>query len=577
MLDVLIRGGTVVDGTGTPGVRADVGIRAGRIAEIGAIADSATRIIDAAGCVVAPGFIDMHTHLDAQVLWDAELTPSCLHGVTTVIGGNCGFAIAPVDQSSADYILHMLAAVEGMPPTALEAGVDFAWRSWAEWTSRFEGRTALNCGFLAGHSTIRRLVMGEDWRQPADDGQIDRMAALVDESVRAGALGFSSSWNNIHADHQGNPVPSRFARPEELVRLAGVLRDKPGTTIGFQAGSQPYFTDEAFNAMADMSAAAGGKRLDWNAITVGAGVPEQAIRHRLDGSSKAAAERGGSVYALLVGVATRAHMSPLTGILYHATPYWSSVFSLPPEERIRAFGDPDVRARMAAELAEKGDVLRTAGWLHTYSVESVLNPELQPLVGRRLTDIAQDRGCTLLESFLDLSIADKLQITFLTDARGDDPDSWRLRQDLWNDPRTIIGASDAGAHLDMNSVFTYFTDLLGPSVRDRKLLSLEEAVYRLTDQPARFNGLKDRGRLEVGYHADVVVFDPDTIRPAEVTMKPDMPGGEPRIYAEAVGVHHVLVNGVQVVDGARATGATPGVLLRSGRDTVDAPYTPRAR
>jgi len=379
MLDVLIQGGTVIDGTGSPGVRADVGIRDGRIADVGQVSDSAARTIDAGGRVVAPGFIDMHTHLDAQVLWESELTPSCLHGVTTVIGGNCGFAIAPIDESSADYVMHMLAAVEGMPPTALEAGLDFKWKSWADWTSRFEGHTALNCGFLAGHSTIRRLVMGGAWQQPATEEQITNMAELVDQSVRAGALGFSSSWNNIHADHQGNPVPSRFAKPDELVRLASVLRDKPGTTIGFQAGSQPYFTDEAFNVMADMSAAAGGKRLDWNAITVGAGVPEEAIRARLEGTSKAARARGGNVYALLVGVATRAHMSPLTGILYHATPYWSSIFSLPPEERIRAFADPDVRRKLADELKEKGDVLRTAGWFDKYSVESVVNPAMKPL------------------------------------------------------------------------------------------------------------------------------------------------------------------------------------------------------
>ena len=325
MLDCLIRGGTVIDGTGRPPVRADVGIRDGRVAAVGQLTESATHSIDAEGRVVAPGFIDMHTHVDAQVMWEPELTPTCLHGVTTVIGGNCGFAIAPIDDSSGDYVMRMLAAVEGMPVRSLETALDFNWSSYGDWLARIDGKAGLNCGFIAGHSTIRRLVMGNDWQQPATEAQVERMADILDDALNAGALGLSSSWNEIHTDHHADPVPSRFCEPEELVRLASVLKGRPGVALGFQAGSWPLYSERAIKVMADMSVAAGGKKLNWNALTVGTGVGEDAIRQRLT-SCDYAAERGGRVYGLLFPSAKRSHISPLTAIFFNMIPNWSEVF-----------------------------------------------------------------------------------------------------------------------------------------------------------------------------------------------------------------------------------------------------------
>lgn len=564
MLDCIIRGGTVIDGTGGPAIKADVGIRNGLVTAIGKITESAARTVDADGRAVAPGFVDMHTHIDAQVMWEPGLTPSSLHGVTTVIGANCGFAIAPIDDSSADYIVHMLSAVEGIPAESLEAALTPNWKSFAEYLTRVEGKTGLNCGFLAGHSTIRRLVMGEQWKQPATPAQVTRMAELVDETVRAGAFGFSSSWNEIHTDHHADPVPSRFAEPEELIQLASVLRKYPGTTLGFQAGNWPKFTERSIRVMGDMSAASGAP-LNWNALTVGTGVSEEAIRQRMTASDYAAS-KGGRVYALMFPSAKRAHITPLTSIFFNMLPNWAEVFGLPPKERIAAMADPAVRARLIAGVESRKTELRANNQFDKMSVDSVVNPALKAYEGRSLSDIARDEKITPLEVFLNLSVRDELKVYFLSGDIGNDPASWKLRAELWNNPNVIIGASDAGAHLDSLDAFTYTTDFVGPTVRERKLLSLEEAVHRITDQPARFMGLKGRGRLAPGWHADVTIFDPATVRPGKTTMRDDMPAGQSRIFADAVGVDRVMVNGVDVVVGGTVTGATPGSVMRSDRD-----------
>jgi N-acyl-D-aspartate/D-glutamate deacylase len=564
MLDCIIEGGTVVDGTGRPGVRANVGIQDGKIAAIGEDLGDAARTIDASDRVVAPGFIDMHTHIDAQVMWEPGLTPSSLHGVTTVIGGNCGFAIAPISPASGEYVVHMLSAVEGIPVESLKAGLTPTWTDFADWISRIEGKSALNCGFLAGHSTIRRLVIGEDWKRPATADEVEQMAALVDQTVAAGALGFSSSWNEIHADHEAAPVPSRFAEPEELIRLSSVLQNYPGTTLGFQAGSWPLFTERAITTMGEMSKAA-GRPLNWNALTVGTGVSEEAIRQRMTASDYAE-KIGGQVFALMFPSAKRNYITPMTSIFFHMLPNWPEVFALSPEKRVEALADPAVRAKLIEGVEVRKHELRANNQFDKMSVANVVDPSLKEFEGRALADIAAEQNITPLEVFFDLSVADKLRIYFLSPDIGNDEDSWRLRAELWNDPRTVIGASDAGAHLDSLDAFTYTTDLVGPSVRDRRLLSLEQAVHLLTQAPAKFNSLKGRGVLEAGYWADVVIFDPATVRPDVTKMIADMPAGQKRIFAEAIGIDRVMVNGTEVVVDRKVTGAVPGHLILSNRD-----------
>jgi N-acyl-D-aspartate/D-glutamate deacylase len=562
MIDTKIVGGTLADGTGGPLRRADIGIHEGRIVSIGDDPGPATTVIDATGHVVAPGFIDMHTHYDAQVMWDPAVTPSCFHGVTTVIGGNCGFTIAPVSADSRDYVMRMLACVEGMPVESLEEGLDWSWSSFGEWLDQIDGRLALNTAFSVGHSTVRRMVLGEDFRRPSTEAELVEMERLIDEALDAGAIGFSSSWGESHTDHTGQPVPSRHAEASELVRLSARLRDRPGTMLEFIPTVQPMFPDSAIDLMVDMSVTA-GRPLNWNVVTVGVGSDRAVIERRLSASDRAA-EKGGKIIALTVPIPTQFRLSLATTIIYNSLPGWPEVLSLPLPERIAALRDPEVRKTLAAAVEGKSD--RTFMNFAAMGVEHVTSPELSDLVGRNLGEIADERGVDPFTVFLDIAVADDLQTTFIT-VNSDDPASWAWRAELWADPRTMVGASDAGAHLDMMATFGYMTDFVGPTVRDRGLLPLEEAVRLVTDVPARTYGLAGRGRVEEGWVADLVVFDPATVGTGTVVTKPDMPGGQARLYAEATGIEHVLVNGVEIVRQGELTDARPGAVLRGGRDT----------
>jgi N-acyl-D-aspartate/D-glutamate deacylase len=561
-LDCVIAGGMLVDGTGGAARRADVGIRDGRVVAIGKMDESAQRVIDAEGRVVAPGFVDVHTHYDAQVMWDA----ASLHGVTTVIGGNCGFTIAPVSDDSADYVMRMLACVEGMPVSSLEAVLDFRWETFAEWLALLDGHMAVNAGFSVGHSTIRKLVMGDAWQEAPSPEQLARMAQVVDESVAGGALGFSSSWGSAHGDHEGNRVPSRYAAADELVALASVLGRHEGTTLEFIPPIMPIWSDEVVDMMIAMSVGARSP-LNWNLLSVGHGVDRQANETRLSASDRAAA-RGGEIIALSMPVVSELRLNLLSTIAYNPMPAWQQVLTLPFPQKMKALSDPDTRRRMT-EAAEESYRVRPSRIMEfdKMTVQSVTSPHLKDLEGRLLSEIARERDRSALDVFLDIAVADELLTCFKAPAAGDDDASWRERAEYWQDPRVLVGGSDAGAHLDMMSTFAFFTDFVGPTVRDRGLLPLEDAVHKVTDAPARLYGLRDRGRIAPGYHADVVVFDPDTIRTGDVTLRQDMPDNQCRLFADAIGIDHVIANGVEIVDHGALTGATPGTILRSGRDT----------
>jgi N-acyl-D-aspartate/D-glutamate deacylase len=563
VLDCIIRGGTVIDGTGAAGIRADLGIKDGQIVTVGRVDEVATRTVDADGLVVSPGFIDIHTHYDAQVMWDPLLVPSSLHGVTTVLGGNCGFTIAPVSSSSSDYIMRMLACVEGIPVESLEKALEFRWNSFGQWLSQLEGNVALNVGFSVGHSTVRRMVMGEDWRQPATDQQIEEMAKVVEESLKAGALGFTSSWSDPHGDHLGNPVPSRFAEAKEVIRLASVLKEFPGTMLEFAPSTIPEFPEPAMQVMTDMAVAA-ARPLNWNLISVGTGISEKAIEQRLS-SCNLAAKAGARMAGLMLPNIQPVWIN-ISLIGFNAFPIWRKILALPVEEKKRALVDPATRAELAKALVGKDQ--RHVYQFHNMTVERVENQSLKHLEGRRLSDIAKERGCTELDIFIDISVQDDLKAYFKNAMVGDDDESWRLRARLWKDPRVILGGSDAGAHVDLIDSFSYFTDFIGPSVRDRKLIKLEDAVHMITDRPARFFGLNRRGRIAQGWHADITIFDPDSVRPDPVEVRNDLPGGALRLFAGAKGIEHVFVGGEEIVTRGRHTGALPGTVLRSGQDTV---------
>ena len=570
MLDLRLAGGTVVDGSGAPARSADVGVRDGRVVAVGPIDEPARRVVDVTGLTVAPGFVDVHTHYDAQLAWDPSASPSPLHGVTTVIGGNCGFSLAPAGPAHADYLMRLMARVEGMPLAALTAGLSWEWSSFADWLATLEGRIGVNAGFLVGHSALRRVVLGSAAVDgPAPPAAVEAMVAELHSALDAGALGLSTSQAPTHRDGDGQPVPSRAAEPAELLALAAAVGRHDGTGLELiLPGCINGFTDAEVDLMTELSLAA-GRPANWNVLGVSAMNPTGHL-HQLEASTRAAA-RGATVVALTLPHSMGIRLSFLSGAVLDGLPGWGPTLSLPVPERIRALSDPEVRRRLAEAAAspEAGVLGMLARW-HRLEFAETFHPDNAGLAGRRVGDVAAERGREPFDTMLDVVVADGLRTGLRPAMPAPSPEDWRLRAEVWRDPRTVVGGSDAGAHLDMMCGAVYSSSLLA-SVREHGTVSWEEAVHQLTDVPARLYGLRDRGRILPGYRADLVVFDPERVAPGSERTVDDLPGGAARLYAEATGFAHVYVNGTAVVDDGRLTGATPGALLRSGRDTDTVP------
>lgn len=572
MLDLKIAGGTIVDGSGKPGFAGDIGVRDGRIVAVGTVEEAARETVDASGKIVSPGFVDVHTHYDAQVFWDPALSPSCFHGVTTVLGGFCGFSIAPMSSDAIGYIGPMLARVEGMPLETLEAAVPWNWTSFGEYLDRIEGKVGLNAGFFAGHCAIRRVVMGERAvGHKATAQEVEAMAELLGQSLAEGALGFSSTISATHNDGDGNPVPSRWADKEELIALARVVRDHPGTGLEFLPGID--FGPGIPELITDISLAS-QRPVNWNAVAVN-GRPDAAevAENQLSVSDFARA-RGGEVIALTLPCTPEVYMTFKQGFVFDSLPgMWREVFKWPLAERMDHFRDPELRRQLAADAASVPDesIMTFVSRLPGYRVVSVMNEANKQHEGEIVGEIASARGCEPIDVMLDLALADDLMTVFAPQLGGHDRDSYALRSKLWQDDRTLIGASDAGAHLDMIDTFSFSTIVLQDGVRKHGVIGLEQAVHLMTERPARYAGLIDRGLLQPGYHADIVVFDRDTVGRGPTYNRFDVPGDQYRVYADAEGVDHVFVNGVQIVRDGAHTGSLPGTVLRSGRDTRTVP------
>ncbi len=570
MLDLLIRDAEIVDGTGAPARHGDVGISNGRIVAVGPpgqVDDLATKTVDAQGQTLAPGFVDLHTHYDAQLFWDPTASPSVQHGVTTVFGGNCGFTLAPAAADQQDYLTRMLARVEGMPLDALRAGLDWGWASFGDWLSRLDGRISVNAGFLVGHSALRLAAMGSDAvGSEASPEQIEKMVAVLHDALDAGALGLSTSQSPTHNDAAGQPVPSRSASRDELVALAAGVRDHPGTTLeAIIAGCLSGFTDEDIALLTDMSVAA-DRPLNWNLLGVSSANPDGHQRQLR--AFEAAAQRGGRVVALTLPQAMKIRLSFLSGFVLDGLPGWRDTMHLPVPERLAALADPEVRRRLAegASSKEAGMLRGLAQWDRLVIVETFA-AENADATGRSVGQVAAARGGGPFDTLLDIVIADELRTGLSPPLTGDDAADWRARAEVWQHPGAVIGGSDAGAHLDMMCGAIYTTALLGRGVREHGVVTLEEAVRLVTDVPARFYGLTERGRIVPGWHADLVMFDPATIDHGPERTRYDLPSGAPRLVADAYGITSVMVGGVEVCRDGAATGALPGTVLRSGRDT----------
>src|SRR5918996_870462 len=444
-----------------------------------------------------------------------------------VIGGNCGFTLAPLNEADADYIRRMMAKVEGMSLAALEQGVPWGWESFGEFLGGLDRSIAVNAGFLLRDCALRRYVMGADavGREATAD-EVERMTRALHEAIEAGGLGLSTTRSSTHNDGDGEPVASRWADPDELLTLCDVVGRHEGTTLeAIVSGCLDRFSDDEIDLLATMSARA-RRPLNWNVLTFGARDRDK-VTHQLQASDRAR-EMGGRVVALTMPVHVPMNMSFLTFCALWLIPGWNEVLDAPVPERIRRLLDPEVRQRMLDQAADSPTFKFLANF-GNYVIGDAFSRRNAEVKGRRVDELALERGTDPFTCVAEIVAEDE------------------LRTVLWPQP-----AADGDADW---------------AVRGRRLLPLERAVQLITDVPARLFGLRDRGRLEVGGHADIVVFDPDTIDAGPPTLVPDLPGESKRLIAESVGVHHVFVNGVESVVDGEPTGATPGTVLRSGRDT----------
>ncbi len=554
----LLTGARVVDGTGGPSYRADVEIRDGHIGRIGRIpapSDASVAVMEADGLVVAPGFIDLHTHYDAQLMFEPTASPSVWHGVTTVVTGNCGFTLAPSRPEDRDWLLELLARVEGMSPGALAAGVTFAGGAMGDFVEHLRGRVGVNVVPLVGHCAIRRLVLGAAASERTATGEeIAAMQAALDVALSEGGFGFSTSQLDVHADHEGRPVPSNLAAPEELVALAAVLAAHPGTVIEFAPRSSlPGYTDSDRRVIFEMARASGAplnvNMIDWfPGFTDGWKVNLAAAEE--------AAEEGLRVLPMFRANPQDMYFCLLDTFIFDDVPSVRAALVLRPAERAAALADPAARERMRHELST---VRRSVdfGW-DKVTVASVAGDANRTAEGRAVVALAEERGVHTLDAVLDLALADDLRTVFRID-RSLGPAHKDLLRTLVRNPLLTAGASDAGAHLQTFCGADYPTVVLRDLVPDP--LSLEEAVHKLSGQPAALLGLGDRGVIRPGAVADLVVFDPDRLDVVTTRFLEDFPTGARRLVHEPAGVAAVVVAGRPVIRDGAPTGELPGEVL----------------
>jgi N-acyl-D-aspartate/D-glutamate deacylase len=569
--DLLVRGGIVVDGTGTARRRVDIGVRDGRVADIGKLPGaSAAQVVDATDRIVAPGVVDAHTHYDPQVTFDPLASMSTYHGVTTVLAGNCGFSVAPTRASNRPFVEALFAKVEQMHPSAMGA-VDWDFESFPEYLAAREGRLAVNMACYIGHSNIRRWVMGDAGSERA--ATADEVAAMCDvvrEAMRAGAAGWSSSQAPTHLDGDDRPVPSRLADHAEILALAaatgeggpGSITYLPESAIG---GVTPADEDLLIrigqaSGLPTIIQGLGGR----NKVDAPTATWDRALAF-LDRATAA----GAPVYSILIA---RPPDRPLRidEMCFHflSVPSWNRMLQLPHAERLALLRDPAARdeLRYAVENYNRDPALGTTTpppmW-STVIVDHVQLAEHEKLVGRTIESIAQESGRAPADVLLDLAVAEDLATEFRW--RWETPEWTAAVAEAQRDNRMIIGTSDGGAHLARDDGADWSSWYLRHWVLDRGLWSLEEGIRQITQFPAALLGFADRGTLEVGKWADLFVFDPETIDAGRKEFVRDLPGGAGRFKAWSVGVHATVVNGVPIIVDNEPTGARPGHVVRPNR------------
>src|SRR3954471_8317965 len=553
--DLLIKNGTVIDGTGAPRRQADIAVKDGKIAEIGRIADGAAKVIDAGDAVVAPGFIDPHTHYDAQICWDPAISPSSWHGVTSVVMGNCGVGIAPCKPEAREIAMRDLVNVEGIPFEVLDRGITWDWQTFPEFLDAAEKRgSALNLAFLAPLTPFRHWVMGEaSMERGASPEETAKIATLVREAVDAGAFGFSTTVLNQHMGYQARPLACRNASRDELRAYANTLKQAGKGAIEIALTQKISVLSDEEEDLLGLLVRESARPVTFLALFQRDDIPEACPETRRRARAYPGAMPQTSPLALTREINMR---NPFSFAAYKS---WTRVFEDKSETMQRAiYADPSFRNAFREEMKKATGF---SGDWRRITVHEVQKPELKQYEGKTVAEVAQARGTDPLDTFLDLALEDGLDIGYVLAQFNVNE---RLVADNLTDPSVLIALGDGGAHVDMLCDAGYPTFLLGTWVRERQIMTLEQAITRLTAQPADLFGIKGRGRLALGNAADIAVFDPETIGSASRGERRfDLPGGAKRMVMPSRGVEYTIVNGEIVYAGGQATGATPGTVLRS--------------
>jgi N-acyl-D-amino-acid deacylase len=550
--DLIIKNGKVIDGSGIPGFYADVAVSGGQIVEIGQVTGHAPRVLDADGLVVAPGIIDNHTHYDAQVTWDPLCTFSCYHGATTVIIGNCSLALAPAHEADRETLTSVLSHVEAIPLEAIRAGVTWAWETIPQYLDSLDQRLGVNVAALIGHSAVRRYVMGEaSQERQATDDEIAAMKGIVHEGIAAGAVGVSFERNLRHFDWNGRLAPTNLASDAEIFAVARVMDEMGRGVIQFGG-------DRKLGAAV---AKASRRPVFYGNITQQAVAPDR-WRDRL-AEAESLLTNGHRAYQFVMPRPGDLRYTLKTAQHFDAMPTWKSVMLLPLEQRKEAFRDPTTRAKLHFEAVETPlDPSRVGDFTRRWDLQFVFRsalPKNQHLRGKSVAEIAREQNQDVLDVFLDLVLEEDLETEF--ERREVNSDEAAMTA-LLTSPYTVIGQSDGGAHVVFRTDYSYSTYFLSHWVRERRIMSLEEAIRKLTFIPASLFGLFDRGLVRPGMAADLMIFDPATIGPLEPGEAHDLPGGAKRRKQLARGIQWTVVNGQILIDSGEHTGAYPGKVAR---------------
>jgi N-acyl-D-aspartate/D-glutamate deacylase len=547
--DLVIKDARVVDGSGMPGYTADVAVQDGRIATIGRVQERGTRTINADGLVLSPGFIDQHTHMDAHLLWDPAALPLPEHGVTSLVTGNCGLSLMPSIPGHESALIGNFVRVEAMPRPLLET-LDWRWQRTSEYLGILDQRLGVNVACIIGHNALRECILGDEaTERAATPEEIAAMRELMRQAMRDGAIGWSVNRNPGHFREDGKPLPSRVATEDELLQVVSVLSEFGAGMIQHSATGSRRVEDIDWIARLGE---ASGRPVVWSGVAYNRDQPERWREQLeyLDHYFKQGLRLYGNTN--IVPFANRFALRNVQ--FFDILPTGMAVSALPLDERRRAFADPEVRAKLRAEM---DDAFMTR--VQRLKVLQTRLPQNRHLDGKTGAELARIRGSAdALDAMLDLSLEENLETMFRSSSPIEDPMGEIVRS-----PYTIVGQSDAGAHVQFLSNFGVCTTLLGHYVRERQLLSLEQAVRELTFNVASIFGIRDRGLVWPGWAADLVLFDPDTVESQDEEEASDYPGGLTRVLQHARGVHYTIVNGEVLIEHGDFTGAYPGRVIRN--------------